>query len=416
MEGVANASRLGRRRKLLVGGVLATLLSAIALPIFASGAATPIPVPSSNINDYTLYAYSTLQIKGGSSVNGNIAAGTRHYNAPAGCTSVPAPVASNTDEYTLATAFLKNSSCSPYGYPAPLGNRAHVSLCQGTDYNSRIDLGTGYLVAPSVDVNYTQYCKIPHTFSLYNNEGASPFSQFHSSFAIPDINMPALPNMSAACATAKPLVSAAPAPGAYLTSSSSDISLLLLGNGTYTFCGTGLTIEQGGTFMTNSGTVVNVQGKLWFKGGTNATDWLGAWGTNPGNRFNVAGGLSFGKNARVKGTFLAPNTDADLGNGTTLNGQVWAFAMHSDWAITVTAPSTTTTTSTTSTVQPTTTTTVVATTTTTTVKPTTTTTMLAPTTTTTTTMASPPTTTTTVRPTTTTTTVKPTTTTTTVPF
>jgi hypothetical protein len=416
MEGVAYASRLGRRRKLLVGGILAALVSAIALPILASGAAAPIPVPSSNINDYALYAYSTLQIKGGSSVNGNIAAGTKHYNAPAGCTSVPAAVATNVNEYTLSTAFLKNSSCSPYGYPAAVGNRAHVSLCQGTDFNSRLDLGTGYLVSPSVDINYTTYCKIPHTFSLANNEGASPAAAFHEQFATPDINMPSLPitSWAATCVGAQPLPSAAPKPGTYTVSGSTDISLLILGSGLYNFCGTGLTIAQGGTLMTNPDTVVNVQGKLWLKGGTA----FGSWLANNGTRFNVSGALSLGKNTRTKGTFLAPNADADLGNGTYLDGQVWAFAIHSDWGITVTGPTTTTTTSTStsSTVKPTSTTTTVqsTTTTTTTVQPTTTTTVRPTTTTTTTTV--PATTTTTVRPTTTTTTVKPTTTTTTVPF
>src|SRR4029078_1595819 len=114
----------------------------------------------------------------------------------------------------------------------------------GTDFNSRIDLGTGYVVAPSVDINYTTYCKIQHTFSLYNNAGASPFSAFHDQFAIPDINMPALPvtNWAATCVGAQLLSSAAPKPGTYVVSGGTDISLLLLGSGTYNFCGTGLTL------------------------------------------------------------------------------------------------------------------------------------------------------------------------------
>ena len=183
--------------------------------------------------------------------------------------------------------------------------------------------------------------------------------------------MPALPitNWSTTCIGAQPLATAAPEPGTYVVSGGTDISLLLLGSGAYNFCGTGLTLAQGGTMMTNPDTVVNVQGKLWLKGGTAYGSWL----ANNGTRFNVSGALSLGKNTRTKGTFNAPNADADLGNGTYLDGQVWAFAMHSDWAITVTGPTTTTT------------------------------------------PPPPPTTTTTVKPTTTTT-VKPATTTTTIPF
>jgi hypothetical protein len=320
------------------------LLSAAVLPVFSTSGAAAGTVPSSDINDYVLYAYSTLHIKRGS-VDGNIAAGTKHWNAPTGCT---APVPNDTDEYTVSSNFLKAMACQSSEYPAATGDD-HVSLCQGTDFNNRIDMPIGsYVVAPSTDIDLTSpYCRVQKDYTL-QNLGIARRGIVETSFTAPDITMPALPAIS--CTGSKALNTSNPSPGTWTTSSTSEVQTLTLKSGTYNFCGSGLTIAQGGSLVTQPDTIVNINGKLWFKGGTPTGKWLGTQGDNvPASRFNVKGGLSFGRNSNVKGVFLAPNADVDLGNGTVMKGRVWAYSMHSDWDFSIgnPPPPTTTTTSTT---------------------------------------------------------------------
>jgi hypothetical protein len=333
MERRILSSGVGRRRKALMGGALAVLLGAALLPVISTTGAAAGTVPSDDINDYVLYAYSTLHIKRGS-VDGNIAAGTKHWTPPSGCT-VPAPYDPN--EYTASSNFLKAMSCQSSEYPASSGD-AHVSLCQGTDFNNRLDMPLdSYIVAPSVDINLASaYCRVQKAYTL-KQLGSARRGIVETSFTPPDIVMPQLPAFS--CTGAKALNTATPNPGTWTVSSTSEISSLTLKSGTYNFCGTGLTIAQGGTFVTQPDTIVNVNGKLWFKGGTASTQWLGTQGDNvQASRFNVKGALSFGRNARVKGVFFAPNADVDLGNGTVAKGRVWAYSMHSDWDFSIENP------------------------------------------------------------------------------
>jgi hypothetical protein len=350
MERRILASEVGRRRKALLGGALAVLLSAALLPVISTTGAAAGTVPSDDINDYVLYAYSTLHIKRGS-VDGNIAAGTKHWNAPSGCT---APVPNDTDEYTLQTNFLKAMACQSSEYPAATGDD-HVTLCQGTDFNNRIDMPIGsYIVAPSTDIDLSSpYCRVQKDYTL-TQVGIARRGIVETSFTPPDIVMPAVPSIN--CTGAKTLNTSTPNPGTWTASSTSEVATLTLKSGTYNFCGSGLTIAQGGTLVTKPDTIVNINGKLWFKGGTPSTKWLGTQGDNvAASQFNIRGGLSFGRNARVKGVFLAPNADVDLGNGTVAKGRVWAYSMHSDWDFAIGTPPppppapTTTTTSTSST-------------------------------------------------------------------
>ncbi len=92
----------GRRRKIILGSVIAVVVSAVALPIVSSGAANG---PSSDINDYVLYSMSTITLKHGASIGGNVAAGTTNWQTPAGCTT---PVAAGTNEYTFNHEMLKS--------------------------------------------------------------------------------------------------------------------------------------------------------------------------------------------------------------------------------------------------------------------------------------------------------------------
>ncbi|HTL87353.1 MAG TPA: hypothetical protein VL856_19375 [Acidimicrobiia bacterium] len=421
MERDALASRVGRRRKLTLIGIGVALLSAIAIPGFVSGAAGT--KPSSDINDYALYAVDTIQLKGGglagrSIINGNIGAGQQHWRG------------GSVNEWNADRAFVYSASGVPYMFPGPSGD-PHVTLCQGSGDTGHLDV-RGYVAAPSLRVNYVdqgktfpptlaanESCLVREAYAtvLYKSFNM-PSSVWHSSFTQPDVVMPALPKVTCdATKNANDFKGAALAPGTYGTYDFDGVTTLQAG--TYTFCN--VTVEQNASLKMTDGTIVNVigtvdpfgtttNGKLNLKGG--ATGTVGS----PGARFNVSASVNFGQNGNYAGTFLAPNTDVALGNGTNLNGRVWALAMHSDWGVNVTSPPPPTSTTTTTTPFTTTTTIKPTTTTTTTVVTTTTTTTVQPTTTTTTTTVRPTTTTTTVRPTTTTTTVKPTTTTTTVPF
>jgi hypothetical protein len=395
MQGKILATRGGGRRKFIAPGALTVLAFAIAVPMIAGGAAGS--VPSSNINDYALYAYQTIQLKGGSApgrsiIDGNIGAGTRHYVAGNMFAST-----GGIDEWGGGTAFLNNSK-TPVNSGDP-----HIILCQGSGNNGHINLINGsYVAAPSVQINYvaqagysfepptllpTDPCQVP---SVYSSATYKSFNMPHtvnhmSGFTPPDVVMPALPTTS--CVGAQPVTSASYQagglkPGVY-TKYTVTLSNWLWG-GSFTFCG-GLTVEQGASLHSNGPVTLNVVGSLNIKGGT--TGSTGDCTT----RFNVSDGVTFGRNANVFGTILAPNTDVALGDDTNIHGHVWAKAMHSDVGVnvgpcpppgttTTTSGATTTTLSATTTTRPATTTTLAPTTTTT--RPATTTTTLPPTTTT----------------------------------
>src|SRR6516164_8246232 len=114
-----------RRRALVAGSALIAIVATI--PFVNAAHATPNP--SSNINDYVLYAQSSINLKYGASVSGNIAAGTSSYQDPPGCsTSVPA----GTSEYSAFYDMLKPYGCGMYGLfgaPSASGN-VHVATCQ----------------------------------------------------------------------------------------------------------------------------------------------------------------------------------------------------------------------------------------------------------------------------------------------
>jgi hypothetical protein len=352
------------------------LITAIAIPIITSGAA-PF-APSNDINDYALYAYSNISLKPGAVVNGNVGAGTQHYVAPAGCI---VPVSNNTNEYQFGVEYLKSSSCEQEGYPWPSGS-THLKLCNGpTGQRDTVIQSPYYVVAPSVDINYgTTACKVNNVYTRQTANSLAPIAWVHvgaNAFTAPDIIMPPLP---ASIASASAIGTTCAAPKLFSESltatlpagtyrATSDINALKLGAGPYTFCGS-TTIAQGGQIITQANTVVNFAGDLHMQGGDN-----GQVGTDINSRFNVSGLAAFGRGGHFKFTLYAPNSDVALGNGSDIDGRVWALAMHSDFGINVQGPppSTPTTTTSSSTVTPTTTTAPLPPTTTTTVKPTTTT-------------------------------------------
>jgi hypothetical protein len=386
-----------------VGAIVLVLGASHMLTAFASGA--PSRPLDRDIASYVLFAVQTIKLKGGgtateSIIDGNIAAGTRHY--------IPGSV----DEYAWGNDFL-NSAKQPVASGAP-----HIILCQGSGSNGHLTLlNNSYAVAPSLQINYvnqgnqfgepptlspTDPCQVPNVYAntLYSTPNI-PFSVWHQNPNPPDITMPALPAVTCnSAASANGLTGATLAPGTYGTYDFAGTTTLAAGS--YTFCA--LTVEQNAKLIAQPGTVINVTGNVNLKGG--ASGAVGACNST----FNVGGGVAFGRNGRYSGTFIAPNTDVSLGDSTIITGHVWALTMHSDEGVSVgkcppgggtttttTLPQQSTTTtklSTTTTLTSTTTTTLPQTTTT---KPSTTTTTLQTTTTT------KPTTTTTTQPVTTTT-------------
>jgi hypothetical protein len=304
----------------------------------AAGAA-----PSSDINDYALYAAQSIQLKGGPSgdmtqsiIDGNIGAGTRHWST----SYIPsASGAGQGDEY----ATYQNIETG--AYLAPLNNAAlpglmmpsgsanggvHVTLCQGSGSTGHLTLlNGGYVVAPSTNINFGSsngYCQIPSVYTL-TNQGISPFSIVHTltSATAPDIKEPAFPSFNCdPTKSASSFVGTTLAPGTYGDYDFKGTTSLAAG--TYNFCS--LTVEQGHTLNTQPGTVINITGQLNLIGGAGV---VGSCGTS----FNIGGIVKFGRNGNYKGTFFAPNDDVALGNGTVITGHVWALAMHSDWGVNV---------------------------------------------------------------------------------
>jgi hypothetical protein len=397
MERNTLTPRGGGRRKLVAFVSAAVLSFAVVIPMLASGAAGT--APSSDINDYSLYAVQTLQLKGGgvagrSIIDGNIGAGTKHW-----AYGYAIPTVGGTNEYTTSTDWLAKTPDNRFLQPAAVG-AAHLTLCQGSGDNGRLTLINSldpatkpYIVAPSlnVDFNYTT-CGITNAYALGNLD-ISPYAIVHPNFTAPDIAIPGFPNVN--CFGAKTMTGTNPAPGTYFGYSVPKTTTLTLKSGTYNFCGD-LKVLSNAKVITDPLTKINVTGLLNIDVGSG-----GKFG-NCGTTVTVNGGVNFGSNSTITGTIIAPKADVALGNGTNITGHVWAFAMHSDWGVNVSQckpPATTSTTSTTAAPPTTLTTTSTSTTTTTTTVPITSTTTSTSTTTTT-------------KPTTTTSTTKPTTTTT----
>ena len=300
----------GNRRKAIAAGVVATLAMVVALPILAtsSGAASD---PSSNIDDYALYAVRTLQMKGqGSSVTGNIGAGTQHYT--------PGDI----NEYANGKEFLANNGL---GAPAATGDE-HVNICQGTNPATAI---TGYVVAPSADITYMKPtaanpndlnpadpCQVPKLYTKAVTGPTPPANVWSASFTPPDINLPTVaafePGISTACDTSNTknfTAGATLAPGAYGNvniDKSSAVPTTTLSAGDYTFCS--LSVQQSATLITTDQTRIYVVGNVNLKGGSN-----GGFGS-PGTKVFVNGAtLNFGRSGNVAGTFVAPNADVALG-------------------------------------------------------------------------------------------------------
>jgi hypothetical protein len=399
MERNALAPRGGGRRKVVALSAAVVLSFAIAIPMLASGAAGT--APSSDINDYSLYAVQTLQLKGGgvagrSIIDGNIGAGTKHWKL-----GYSIPTTGPVDEYTTSTNWLAKTPDNRFLQPAATG-AAHLTLCQGSGDNGRLTLinsldpaSKPYIVAPSLNVDFEySTCGITNAYTLGNLD-ISPYAIVHSNFTPPDIAIPAIPAVNG-CFAAKTLTGTNPAPGTYFGYSVPKASTLTLAAGTYNFCGD-LKVLNNAKVITDPLTKINVTGLLSIDVGSG-----GKFG-NCGTTVNVNGSVNFGSNSTITGTIVAPKADVALGNGTNITGHVWAFAMHSDWGVNVSQckPPVTTTTTSTTVAPPTTVTTTTTITTTTTTVPIATTTTTVPIATTTTTR--PATTTTTTRPTTTTT-------------
>jgi hypothetical protein len=335
MERFVYSTRRGGTRKLLACITLVALAFAFAVPMLAGGAAGA--APSSDINDYALYAAQTLQLKGGgagtqSIIDGNIGAGTRHWSV----SYIPSSTgAGQGDEYgtyqgTQTGAFLKPLNNSAWPGLETLSNTGdvHVTLCQGSGTTGHLTLlNGGYVVAPSTNINQSgSGCNISSVYTLVQNNGIAPPAIFHklTSASAPDIKEPAFPKITCGGTSASKYHGATLAPGTYDTWDFSGATTLSAG--TYNFCK--LTVEQYASLVTQPGTVINVQGAFYSLGGAGQ---VGACGTS----FNIGGAVNFGRNGNYKGTFFAPNDDVALGNGTVITGHVWALAMHSDWGVSV---------------------------------------------------------------------------------
>lgn len=332
------ARNRGVRRRRIVGVLLAVVGVLAAIPFVTSAGASP--APSSDINDYALYAVTTIKLKGGgqaglSVIDGNIGAGSQAYQAPDG----------NTYNAWNGFPFLKNTNAGPIGAATP-GN-AYVTLCNGSGNNAHLTLTAGsYVASPSVFIDYqgsplaaSDPCQVPKVYTLGPNTWLNPpipsnVAQF--SFTQPNIVMPSLP--PATCDptnNATNYKGASLSPGTYGNWDFAGTANTTLTAGTYNFCS--LTLERGAVVNTDPNTIINVVGKVYVIGST-----LGACGT----QVNVGGDLDLGRLSTISGTFLAPNDDVTLGQTTSITGHVWALAMHSDTGVSVgkcTPPPTTTT-------------------------------------------------------------------------
>ncbi len=407
----------GRRRRTLALGAIAVGVIAAAAPLLSTAGAAPPASPSSDINDYALFAKWTLKLKGGdtsgrSLINGNIGVGTAEAWNPA----------------------------KPYfwgGTPANAKKgQFRLQLCLG-QANKHTTFGAdNYVASPSADIGVSCDLKTAFGYSVRHPSSAVGTPRMCGPNPVPcaiapSITFPAVPTRlpgkdsagnattfspSEACTkatqTGSDLTGTLPANKTYAGSKGKDKrqtfkGTVILGSGTYTFCN--VQVDKSAKVMTQPDTVINIVRGIQSEGGQ--------FGSNPNTRVNLlwtgAGGLGRRGNPIYYGTYNGPNVDLNLGHSSQIFGRVWARSMSSDTGVNVTAPpptSNTTTTTVTIPPPPVTTTTTIKPTTTTTIKPTTTTTIKP--TTTTTTIKPTTTTTTTIKPTTTTTTVLPTTTTT----
>jgi hypothetical protein len=185
----------GVRRRRTVGVLLVVIGVVAAIPFVESAGASP--APSSDINDYALYAVTTIKLKGGgqsnlSVIDGNIGAGSQAYQAPDG----------NTYNAWNGYPFLKNVNAGVVGSATP--GSAYVTICNGAGNNAHLALTPGsYVAAPSVFIDYqgsplvaSDPCQVPTVYTLGPNTWLNPpipsnVAQF--SFTPPNVVMPTLP-------------------------------------------------------------------------------------------------------------------------------------------------------------------------------------------------------------------------------
>jgi hypothetical protein len=306
------------RKRVVLAGLATMLAAAAAVPLLA-GAADE--TPSSDIEDYALFAFATLNFKGGTAtapsvIDGNIGSGTRHWVSNTNLSNRVGGI----DEY-LPWYDLLSSSNVPSS-----GGTPHVSMCQGSGLGSFVTLTEGhYIATPSAKLSATVACDVKDVYAV----SAGPLGgrwAWRTPSEWPDVAFPPLPPMS--CSPSNPRTNPfSLAPGRYGDLRLSGSWRTSLGAGTYTFCN--ISMDQGATLDAPPGTVINVVGNLVIRGG--ATGRYGACGTTT----NVGGEVTFGRNGRIFGTVIAPNDDLNLGHSTLITGRVWAFAMHSDWGVSV---------------------------------------------------------------------------------
>jgi hypothetical protein len=370
MRGGVIAAGRGRR----VRAAAAVLASAT----FALGAARIWPAeaaatPDTNLENYALFAYTRIDIKGGNGtqteIGGNVG--------------------------------VKFADPDPDSSPPSLG------ICRGGGGRPLKVLDGYQVVADTIDT--TDKCDFDDLF--VNRMTGSPNVRGSQSTWTPPLPMTIPSPGPFTCDPQNPSMvdkntAVTVPPGTYGEAHWKDGSTVTLSDGVYVFCS--LRTGRNARVITSAGVDIRVA----------QTAHLGDdsdFGTACDSRVYVRGdGVSPNDNTTnfshrnvIWGTWMTPNGKVALGNGTDLHGRFWGFDLHDDFNMQVhlcprsDPPTTTTSTSTTST------------TTTTVPEPTTTTTTTSTTTstsTTTTTVPEPTTTTTVPEPTTTTTVPEPTTT------
>src|SRR3954452_6839118 len=323
----------GRRRRKLAAAALAVGAIAAAMPLLSTAGAAPPLAPSSDINDYALFAKVQLKLKGGdtagrSVINGNIGVGTASEWNPK----------------------------SPFHYNGAEDYR--LQLCGGQS-NKHTTFGPDNCIAPPSIVIGPGECTMKAAFG-YALKGipAGVYAPKMCGTGIappcvaqPNIMFPALPStapgsngtttvsLSSACANATQksavLTGALPPNNVYAGTASSQKQTfqgtVTLGSGTYTFCN--VFVDVNAKVLTQPDTVINIVKGISSEGGQ--------FGSNPNTRVNLLwsgdGGLGRRGNPVYYGTYNAPGVDLNLGHSSTINGRVWANTMSSDTGVNVIA-------------------------------------------------------------------------------
>jgi len=298
----------------VVGALVGDLATAAAV-------GTPTRPVDTDINQYVLFALSSLDLKAGNTIVSQVSGGDMGVNAAGG----------------LLTA------------------------CGGGGRGASLHMDDGSQAVADI-VGMQQNCSVWDLFAntlrgnppvTLRNSGPNPITSF------PIIATSALPTFpDFACAPDNPVIHANGIlpPAVYGTVIVDKNATLTLEDGTYTFCSLNV---NGAHLHTSAGTIVQIVTRLvvgdggTIEGACEAHFFIENVSV-PGAGSNF-GTSTFGRNSSVQGRFWAPNGTLDLGHSTTEQGSFWANRIFDDFNVNVFAcdvpiPPTTTTTATATTV------------------------------------------------------------------